>query len=64
MSLCWSSDFDEAAPHSWKFILLVALDEFLFEDMPRYASLLSIWAIAGAIWFSWLDYLCVSRHAC
>jgi hypothetical protein len=44
--------------------LLLALDEFLFEDIPRYGGLLSIWASAGAAWFLWLDYLCCIRHLC
>src|SRR5260370_41485459 len=44
-------------PVSWRVRLLLALDEFLFEDLPRYGRLLSIWASAGALWFLWLDYL-------
>jgi hypothetical protein len=45
-----------------KVSLLLALDEFLFEDLPRYGRLLSIWAIAGAAWFLWLDYLWCIRY--
>jgi hypothetical protein len=45
-----------------KVSLLLALDEFLFEDLPAYGRLLSIWASAGALWFFWLDYLCCVRH--
>jgi hypothetical protein len=63
MSLCWSSATDESKV-SLKVRLLLAVDEFLFEDVPRNAGLLSIWAIAGAVWFLWLDYLCCIRHRC
>jgi len=42
--------------------LLLALDEFLFEDLPRYGRLLSIWASAGVAWFLWLDYLWWIRY--
>jgi hypothetical protein len=63
MSLCWYSAADESTV-SLKVRLLLALDEFLFEDLPRYGRLLSIWASAGAVWFLWLDYLCSVRHRC
>jgi len=64
MSLAWcSSDADERRV-SLKVWLLLALDDFLFEDVPRSAGLLSIWSTAGAVWFSWLEYLCISRHLC
>ena len=43
MSLCWYSEADESTV-SLKVRLLLALDDFLFEDLPRYGSLLSIWA--------------------
>jgi hypothetical protein len=56
MSLCWSSDSEESKA-SLHVRLLLALDEFLFQDVPRNAGLLSIWASAGAAWFLWLDYL-------
>ena len=61
MSLCWCSNTEESKP-SLNVILLLALDEFLFEDIPRCGGLLSIWAGAGAVWFLWLDYLCCIRH--
>jgi len=61
MSLCWYIVDDESAV-SLKVSLLLALDEFLFEDIPCYGRLLSIWASAGAAWFLWLDYLyCIHR---
>jgi hypothetical protein len=63
MSLCWYSTADESTV-SLKVRLLLALDEFLFEDLPRYRRLLSICASAGAVWFLWLDYLCCIRHRC
>jgi hypothetical protein len=63
MSLCWYSEAAES-PVSLRVRLLLALDEFLFEDLPRYGRLLSIWASAGAVWFFWLDYLCCIRHRC
>jgi hypothetical protein len=63
MSLCWYSAADEI-PVSLRVTLLLALDEFLFEDLPRYGRLLSIWASTGAVWFLWLDYLCSIRHRC
>jgi hypothetical protein len=63
LSLCWSSNTDESKV-SLKVRLLLAIDGFLFEDVPRCAALLSIWASAGAIWFLWLDYLCSIRHRC
>ena len=63
VSLCWTSDTEEGK-WSVKVKLLLAADEFLFEDLPRYSVLLSIWANAGAVWFLWLDYLCISRHVC
>jgi hypothetical protein len=63
MSLCWYSEAAES-PVSLKVRLLLALDGFLFEDLPRYGRLLSIWASAGAVWFFWLDYLCCIRHRC
>jgi hypothetical protein len=50
MSLCWYSEAAES-PVSLRVRLLLALDEFLFEDLPRYGRLLSIWASAGAVWF-------------
>jgi len=61
MSLCWSSDTVESNVSSNVRVLL-ALDEFLFEDVPRCADLLSTWAITGAAWFLWLDYLSCIRH--
>lgn len=63
MSLCWISDTDDNGV-SLKVGLLLAADEFLFEDLPCYGGLLTIWASAGAVWFLWLDYLCISRHLC
>ncbi len=63
MSLCWYSEAAES-PVSLKVRLLLALDGFLFEDLPRYGCLLSIWASTGAVWFLWLDYLCRTRHRC
>jgi hypothetical protein len=63
MSLFWYSEAAES-PVSLKVRLLLALDEFLFEELPRYGRLLSIWATAGAVWFFWLDYLCCIRHRC
>jgi hypothetical protein len=63
MSLCWCSDTKESKV-SLPVRLLLALDDFLFEDVPRCAGLLSIWASAGAAWFLWLDYLCCIRHLC
>jgi hypothetical protein len=63
MSLCWYSAAHES-PISFKVTLLLALHEFLFEDLPRYGRLLSIWASAGAVWFLWLDYLCCTRYRC
>ncbi len=63
MSLCWYSEADECTV-SLKVRVLLALDEFLFEDLPRYGSLLSIWAGVGAVWFLWLDYVCCIRHQC
>ena len=56
MSLCWSSNTDEAKL-PMKLSPLLALDEFLFEDIPPCAGLLSIWAITGAGRFLWLDHL-------
>ncbi len=47
-----------------RFIGKKSLDEFLFEDLPRYGNLLSIWAGVGAVWFLWLDYLCWTRYRC
>jgi hypothetical protein len=64
MSLCWYSEAADESPLSLKVRLLLALDEFLFEELPRYGRLLSIWATAGALWFFWLDYLCCIRHRC
>ena len=63
MSLCWYSEADESLV-SLKFSVLLALDEFLFEDLPCCSRLLSIWAGAGAVWFLWLDYLCCIGHRC
>ncbi len=63
MSLCWTSDTVENSV-SLKVKLLLTVDEFLFEDLPRYGGLLSIWANAGAGWFLWLDYLWSIRHRC
>jgi hypothetical protein len=63
MSLCWYVDADESTV-SLKVSFLLALDEFLFEDVPCYGRLLSIWASAGAVWFLWLDYLSCIRHGC
>lgn len=63
MSLCWCSDSEES-DLSLHVRLLLELDEFLFEDIPHCAGLLSIWANAGAAWFLWLDYLCSIRHFC
>ena len=56
MSLCWSSNNNEPKL-SMKLNVLLAFDEFLFEDIPRGARLLSIWALTGAGWFLWLDHL-------
>jgi hypothetical protein len=64
MSLCWSNAADEGKPPLLYFKLLLAVDEFLFEDVPRYGGLLSIWASAGAAWFLWLSYLCCKRYRC
>ena len=61
MSLCWCRNTDESKA-SLNVRLLLALDEFLFEDIPRYGRLLSIWASAGAAWFLWLDYLWWIRY--
>ena len=47
MSLCWCSDTEESKT-SLEVRVLLALDDFLFEDVPRCAGLLSIWANAGA----------------
>jgi hypothetical protein len=63
MSLCWCSDTEESKT-SLEVRVLLALDDFLFEDVPRCAGLLSIWANAGAAWFLWLDYLYCIRHLC
>jgi hypothetical protein len=63
MSPCWYSAADET-PVSLRVTLLLAVDEFLFEDLPSYGRLLSIWASTGAVWFLWLDYLCCLRHRC
>ena len=63
MSLCWCSNTEESKA-SLNVRLLLALDDFLFEDIPRYGGLLSIWASAGAAWFLWLDYLCCIQHRC
>ena len=63
MSLCWCSNTEEGKA-SLNVRLLLALDDFLFEDIPRYGGLLSIWASAGAVWFLWLDYLCCIQHRC
>jgi hypothetical protein len=63
MSLCWCSNTEESKA-SLNVRLLLALDEFLFEDIPRYGGLLSIWASAGAAWFLWLDYLWWIRYRC
>ena len=57
MSLCWYAA-DEEESVSLKVSLLLALHEFLFEDLLRCGRLLSIWASAGALWFLWLHYLC------
>jgi hypothetical protein len=63
MSLCWCSNTEEnKAPLNVR--LLLAVDEFLFEDIPRCAGLLSIWASAGAAWFLWVDYLWCIRYHC
>jgi len=40
-----------------KLTLLLALDEFLFEDIPRGTLLLTISAFTGLGWFLWLDHL-------
>ena len=56
MSLCWSSNTDEIKL-PMKLSLLLALDEFFFEDIPRCARLLSIWAFTGPGWLLWLDHL-------
>ena len=60
MSLCWSSATEEG--NVSLTVRLLAVDEFFFEDVPRCAGLLSIWASAGAVWFLWLEYLCCIRH--
>ncbi len=61
MSLCWSGAADESML-SLKVRLLLAVDDFLFEDVPRCAGLLSIWSSAGAVWFLWLVYLSCIQH--
>jgi len=61
MSLCWCSNTEEFRA-SLNVRLLLALDDFLFEDIPCYGGLLSIWASAGAAWFLWLDYLWCIRY--
>ena len=62
MSLSWcGSDADEGQL-SLKVRLFLTVEEFLFEDIPRYAALLAIWAFAGAVWFFWLGYLCMYTH--
>jgi hypothetical protein len=48
MSLCWCSNTDQSKA-SLRVRLLLALDGFLFEDIPRSGRLLSIWASAGAV---------------
>ena len=63
MSLCWSSATDERMV-SLKVRLLLAIDDFLFEDLPRCSDLMSFWASAGALWFLWLVYVCCIRHRC
>jgi hypothetical protein len=63
MSLCWCSNTDESKA-SLNVRLLLALDEFLFEDIPRCAGLLCIWASGGAAWFLWLYYLWCIRYRC
>ena len=63
MSLCWCSNTEEIKA-SLNVRLLLALDEFLFEDIPRCGGLLSILAGAGAVWFLWLDYLWRIQYRC
>ena len=62
MSLCWSSSDADEGQLSLKVRLFLTVKAFLFEDIPRYASLLTIWAFAGAAWFFWLGYLYGTRH--
>ena len=61
MSLSWSNSGADKGRLSLKVRLFLTVEEFLFEDIPRYAGLLTIWAFAGAVWFFWLDYLCSTR---
>ena len=61
MSLSWSSSDADQDQLSLKVRLFLAVEEFLFEDIPGYAGLLTIWTFAGAVWFFWL-YLCSTRH--
>jgi hypothetical protein len=61
MSLCWCSNTEESKA-SLNVRVLLAFYEFLFEDIPRSASLWIILAVAGAGWFLWLGYLYGIRH--
>ena len=61
MSVCWSNRDADKRWLSLKARLFLTVEEFLFEDIPRYAALLAIWAFAGAVWFFWLGYLCSTR---
>ena len=56
MSVCWSNRDADKRWLSLKARLFLTVEEFLFEDIPRYAALLAIWAFAGAAWFFWLGY--------
>ena len=62
MSLSWSNSGADKGRLSLKVRLFLTVKEFLFEDIPRYAGLLTIWAFAGAVWFFWLGYLCSTTH--
>ena len=62
MSLSWSNSRADKGRLSLKARLFLTVEEFLFEDIPRYAALLAIWAFAGAVWFFWLGYLYSTSH--
>ena len=62
MSLSWSNSGADKGRLSLKVRLFLTVEEFLFEDIPCYAGLLTIWAFAGAVWFFWLGYLCSTTH--
>jgi hypothetical protein len=64
MSLCWSSNADHEENLPLNVKLLLAVDEFLFEDVPRCADLLTMWAGSGALWFFWLLHLFSTGRRC